>query len=123
MTTLRFDLPLPPQRGNARDAHWAGRYRSRKAYWKHLDMLVLVKRLPKPPPEPWPAAVANVHFRLWNPMDNDNLVSRLKDVNDWLVARGYVVADRADQIRFAMFPTQAIDRRNPGVELVLEEAA
>ena len=122
MTTLRFDLPLPPQRGNARDAHWAGRYRSRKAYWKHLDMLVLVKRLPRPPAEPWPAAIMTLHFRVWNTHDTDNLVSRVKDCADWLVSRGYVAGDRPEQLRYRAMPTQAIDRRNPGLELTLEAA-
>ena len=122
MTTLRFDLPLPPNKANER-GHWAVRYKRRNTYWKHLDMLVTIKRNPPPPTTPWTAADATVRFRLFNTMDRDNLTGRCKEIFDWLVSRGYVVGDRPEQMRFKIEPTQAIDRRNPGVELVLEEAA
>jgi Holliday junction resolvase RusA-like endonuclease len=118
--TLRFDLPLPKNLGNAR-LHWRAKHRAKKAYWAELDALVLTRRLPKPPSAPLPKATVTVHFRTYNRMDRDNLVFRFKWVGDWLTTRGYIVDD--DTLDWAGMPTQEINRTEQGVDVLLEEAA
>jgi hypothetical protein len=119
--TLRFDLPLPANLGNAR-LHWRAKHRAKKAYWAELDTLVLVKRLPKAPTAPLPKARIAVHFRTYNRMDRDNLVARFKWVGDWLTSRGYIVDDQDGVLEWAGMPTQEIDRTEQGIDITLEAA-
>jgi hypothetical protein len=113
---LVFELPLPPQKGNAR-GNWRASHFSRKAYWQQCDNTVTLRRNPRAPATPWEVATAVVEMRTFNPMDQDNAEARLKDALDWLQSRGYVVNDR--HLTYSL--TQRVDRKNRGLTLTLEE--
>lgn len=93
-TALRFELPLPQQRGNSRE-HWAAKYKLRKAYWEKCDNSVTLKQNPQAPRlGPWLKASAEIEMRTLQVMDQDNAEARLKDLLDWLQSRGYIVNDK-----------------------------
>lgn len=116
---MRLLLPVPPDIGNER-GHWAVRNRRRQNFFGDCDDRQLFRLLPPPPPQPFESVEITAHFRLWNEMDADNLRARLKHALDWLRTRGYIVDDRAKNVRLAAV-TQEIDRKDRGLELTLEE--
>ena len=119
---LRLVLPLPPNRANAR-GHWRKAHREKKAYWSEVDQLAMTRKIPRPPVEPWSRAELSAHLYVWNEFDEDNAVSLLKWIQDWLVSRGYVAGDRRKNLRLAGVPEQTIDRENPRVEIVVRPIA
>lgn len=121
--TITFDCWLPPDRGNAR-GHWRRRWGLQQAYWKGLNELVLVKRIPRPPASPIYRARVHLHMRLWNTMDQDNLVSRSKDFIDWLVKNRYLAGDTPRHLELEV--SQEISRKGRGMHVTItpiEEAA
>ena len=119
---LTLELPLPENLGNAR-MHWRVKLARKKAYWQTLNTLLAAKKLPKPPAEPITPALASVHFYVWNVMDRGNAMARLKWIEDWLTAHGYIADDSPEHLDYAGFPEQTIDRRNQRVEVTVERAA
>lgn len=99
---LVFAIPLPANRGNARFGHFYAQHRSKKKYWKLLDTLVIVRRLPKPPAHPFWHAAAVIVMRTYRTMDTDNGHARLKDVLDWLRTRGYVGDDGPGSLTYTL---------------------
>lgn len=91
--SLTFEFPLPTNSPNVK-AHWAKKRKARLAYWDLLDLLVTAKKNPKAPKRPWGKVEGAVQIRTWRKMDRDNANARLKDLNDWLQTRGYLVNDR-----------------------------
>lgn len=47
-------------------------------------------------------------------MDQGNLLSRMKWIEDWLVTRGYLVDDRARNLVWISVPEQAVTRKRKG---------
>ena len=118
---MKLQLPLPVNLGNARLHHMV-KYRKKKAYWEHLDILVVLKRLPPAPETPYASAALVFDWFVWNKLDPDNLGARKKWIMDWLVTRGYLTDDRESNVTLTDKP-QTIDRKCPRVEIDLEEAA
>ena len=119
MSVLVFEIPLPENSPN-RKSHWAVKRKTRLAYWDLLDALVMAKQLPKPPVKPWSKATATVEMRTWRKMDQDNANGRLKDLNDWLQTRGYLVNDRDFDYQLCV---KTAGRADLGITMVLREIA
>jgi hypothetical protein len=113
---MRFVLPLPPNRANAR-WHWRTE-RQKKVLWFTLAD-VLYKPSKEPPIEAGKARISATLYT-WNKMDVDNLFGRLKWPCDWLERRGWIAGDDPDSIEWAGIPQQFIDRKNQRVEITLE---
>ncbi len=108
-------LPLPPNMSNSR-RHWRVTLREKKAYWAKLDLLLAVKYLPRPTML-CPAEFLSTLF-VWQEMDDDGAMSRIKWIPDWLAANGYIEGDHRSQLRIRV-PEQVIDRKNQRVEVVI----
>lgn len=122
MYEIRMTVPLPPSLTNSgpgRSRHWRALEREKKAYWNSLDMRRFARLIPPAPPEPMAHAEIRAVLFMWNFMDDDNAMARLKWVVDWLRKRGYFLADDRKHLRYAGMPEQKIDRREPRVELTL----
>lgn len=108
-------LPLPPNMGNAR-RHWRVTLREKKAYLYTLDVLKMVGQLPKPTLI-CPAELLSTLY-VWNWMDDDGAMSRIKWPVDWLHANNYIEGDHRSQLRIRV-PEQVIDRKSQRVELIV----
>ena len=107
-------LPLPPNRANAR-GHWSKHHAERMDYMTRA-MVMHPKRLR----EPMPHARISATLYVWNKLDKDNLMARMKWPVDWLVSRGFIPDDSEKYLDWAM-PKQVIDRKNQRVEITLDE--
>lgn len=85
-----------------------------------LDNLQLIGAVPPPPKLPLPKARISATIYAWSLSDPDNATGRLKWVLDWLVSRGYI-ADDSPKVLDLEMPRQAIDRKDPRVEVFLQE--
>lgn len=116
--TLTLELPLPPQRGNARK-HWAVVHRERKAYFDACEVLLVLKRLPKP--QRFAKAKITASVRVGRIHDVDNLMARMKLVADFLTRAGYITDDSPAYLEWTGLPSQTVARKNPGVTIELTE--
>ena len=114
-----FTLPLPPNMGNMR-LHWRQRNRKKKDYWLRCDIAMRLKWPSRG--QPWERATISAHFYVWNLMDDDNAMSRVKFPVDWLVNQGYIVDDSRKVLTWTGLPEQTIDRKNQRLEITLEAA-
>ena len=119
MTTLTFQMPLPPNQGNRR-GHWRVGWQAKKDFYAACDARQNVSLLPAPPSEPWDAATLSAHFYVHNLSDPDNLHARLKFVQDWLVTRGYIVDDSPAHLTLVT-ATQEIDRKDKRLHVTLAQ--
>lgn len=98
---------------------WKGRkYYVEQQKYRDAALEMLPGRPPSAPWERW--ALRHVHFRLWNRRDPLELQAGLKWVADLLQDEGWVVDDTEDHLVYIAYPTQEIDRKNRGVDLVIE---
>lgn len=119
--TIHLTLPLPPNRGNAR-WHWRVELRKKQEYWHWLNLYRATERFPRGWGGPTPEVVrVRAKLYVWNRMDDDNAMARLKWVMDWLEAWDYIGDDGAG-VEWEGLPEQAIDRKNQRVEITLEAA-
>ena len=123
---VKLVLPMPPNRANAR-GHWTRRFRGQKAYRQRALLDIRVQHGPLPDHrDKATATLRGVRHRVtaklyvWNKMDDDNAVSRLKWPLDALVAAGLLVDDKRPYCELTGIPEQVIDRKHPRVELMLE---
>jgi hypothetical protein len=118
---VKLVLPLPLNLANSR-MHWRVKQREKRDYWEKLDLLFYAKQLP-PPPRKAPLK-ARIHATLYlhSPMDDGNAMNRMKWIEDWLKAWGYITDDSKKHLEWMGFPEQVIDRKNPRVEVELEAA-
>lgn len=119
-------LPLPPSltnSGRGRSRHWRSLKRERDAYWAELNLLLAARRIPGPPATPPAFAVLRATLYLWNPMDDDGAMARLKWPLDWLRGHGFIAGDSRRCVRWAGLPDQVIDRRNQRLEITIEPRA
>lgn len=115
---IRLELPLAPNLTNGR-GHWRVRERQRDAY----NLLCCGARVGvKRPPAPLPKARISATLYVWNPMDFDNLMARLKWTLDWLRADGWIADDSPRHLEWVGMPGQEIDRKRPRVVITLEAA-
>ena len=121
VTTLRFTLPLPPNRANAR-WHWREEARLR-AQWLTTARFAVSASGIKLLRKPMERATVRATFYLWSKQDQDNLVARLKWPLDALTQKhwGFIKDDSPDVLRFGWMPEQRIDRKNQRLELELTE--
>lgn len=123
---IHLVLPLPPRLTNSakgRSRHWRALENEKKAYWERLDLLRMLRKLPPPPAAPIEHAEATAVLYLWNPMDDDGAMARMKWPMDWLKRSGYIRDDRRKNLRWTGLPDQEIDRKNPRVELEIRRCA
>lgn len=118
-------LPMPPNLGNHR-MHWRTRLKQKKQYWRTLDLVasregmrVADYSIPRPPESPMTRVEVAVHMQVWNLMDDDNAMSRMKFVLDWLKNRGYIADDSRKHMRWKGMPTQDINRKSALIRLTL----
>lgn len=121
---MRFVIPLPPNRGNARGG-WRKHHRAKCDYWESLDTIQLLKKrdsfeVPPPPELQIGKATLTAMLYVWNFYDDDGAMALCKWPIDWLVTRGYLLNDSRKYLRWASVPDQQIDRQNPRLELTLE---
>ena len=121
MSAMVFVLPLPPNVANVASgrSHWRYKHEAQKKYRVACDMKVLARLAPKAPVKPFALATVSAHLATWNPMDDDNAMSRCKWALDWLVTRGYLLDDRKKNLTWAGIPTQEINRKSPSLTLTL----
>lgn len=124
---LRFVLPLPPALGNAR-MHWRVRQAEKKRYAVQLEVARHAARVglagavfqfPKKPRRPIECALISAHLVMWNPMDDDNAMSRMKFLLDWLVRESYLADDRRTNLRWTGLPTQEVTRAHHALRVEL----
>ena len=114
---LTITLPLPPNRGNARE-HWRVTSKRREAY--QMEAYVALKDQLDGKLEGWPGrATLTATLYVWGKMDPDNRVARLKWPIDNLVAYGLLVDDSDEYLTFTEIPTQVVDRKRQRIELTL----
>jgi hypothetical protein len=97
--------------------HWRAKHRERCNYRAECDMRLLAKMIP-PPGIPMSRVRIDATLYVWNPMDDDNALARVKWAADWLVYMDYIVDDRRKHCRFTI-PEQVIDRANQRLVLTL----
>jgi Holliday junction resolvase RusA-like endonuclease len=116
---IELTLPLPPNRANARE-HWRVTHRKKKDYYLWAE-----RALRNHDCQAWRTKEGRVALTatlyLWNKMDRDNLMARLKWPLDVLVSYGLLVDDSEEWLDLKM-PTQVVDRKNPRIEIQLKEA-
>jgi hypothetical protein len=118
---IRLTLPLPPNIANQRK-HWRAKQRQKTEYWEDLSIRYHMREIPRPPwPQPPARARIAVKLYVWNWMDQDNAMARLKWILDWLQAWDYIADDAPHALEWAGMPDQEIDRKDPRVEVTVEE--
>lgn len=103
---------------------YAKAWKGRKYYVKQQEYQDEARSMlpEKPDDAPWERwAITFAHFRLWNRRDPLELQAGLKWVADLLQDEGWVVDDTEDHLVHIAYPTQEIDRKNRGVDLVIEK--
>ena len=108
---MKFILPLPPNRANARWGHWRVEKRYRDTFY--LTSTALYPRLPKQTLE---RCDITCDLYVWSMMDTDNAYGLLKWVLDWLQAREYIASESPKCIG-TLTVRQHIDRKNQRLEL------
>lgn len=108
---LSVTLPMPPSLANAsgQSRHWRSIASAKKRYYRQLDELQLINRIPAPPATPIGKATVAIVMQLGARMDVDNAAARCKWPLDWLATRGYLENDRL--LEWAGMPVQDIKRR------------
>jgi hypothetical protein len=119
---IRLTLPLPPNVANQR-VHWRAKLKQKNSYWNVCSTLRHARKVPRPPAD-WPPLKARIAVRLfvWNTMDPDNAMARLKWVLDWLQAWDYIADDSPSALEWAGMPEQQIDRKDQRIEIELTAA-
>ncbi len=118
--SLTLTFPMPRNIGNGSHGHWRARHAQRVAYFRALDMLQLLGKIPAPPTSPHGRVRVDSIMHLANQMDVDNALRRHKWILDWLKTRGYIADDSPKHLEWVSFPEQRVKRDgNYRVELSL----
>lgn len=119
---MKIVLPLPPNMANGR-MHWRTKNRKRENYFTLCHVVTARDgRHPAKPDQPLTKATVTVRLYVHNPMDSDNRMARIKWCLDFLKYDDWIVDDSDKVLTWTGIPTQAIDRKNPRVEIELEAA-
>ncbi|KKK76071.1 hypothetical protein LCGC14_2867390 [marine sediment metagenome] len=116
---MKLTLPLPPNRANARE-HWRVTWKKKTEYYNRGRVALLGQPVWDAPLKTRFTLTATLY--VWNKMDRDNLMARLKFVLDLLVKSGILVDDNEKWLDLQM-PKQVIDRKNKRVEIELTPCA
>ena len=134
---LTFTLPLPanPNSSELRGRHHQVRHKKKREWQEHALVAMRLQGVAFPS-EPWPRARLDCHFFVRRLMDaDDNLPARRKWIQDLLACERYTVrvANRPQTVYSKGFvkddstrclergeTTQAIDWKDPRVEIVLD---
>jgi hypothetical protein len=111
---MNIVLPLPPNMANSR-RHWRVTLKEKKAYWQALDA---IRHTWPRPTKPHRASIS-AHLYVWNWMDDEGALARLKWAIDYLVAWDYLADDSRKHMTWEGMPGQTIDRKNPRVEITI----
>lgn len=112
---MKIVLPLPPNRANAR-WHWRTENKKKSDYyWR-----ALVHGICRSPVKPYARARITATLYVWNKMDEDNLMARLKWPLDWLVLNRFITDDGPKVLKWTGLPEQVVDRKNQRIEIELE---
>lgn len=105
---LAIMFPMPPNLPNMR-AHWGTKQKEHRS-WRARAIVLEPWLAGRRPPRPFPVRVAaQATLVLWQAMDADNAVARLKWCFDLLVERGWLVDDDPDHLE-VLPARQRIDR-------------
>lgn len=121
IATLELTLPMPELLTNSnhgRSRHWRAMHKEKLAYWERLDVLVMLRQIPRPPATPIASATLRSVMYLGGAMDDENAAARHKIAIDWLRERGYIAGDRRKHLRWESFPEQIV-KRDGNYRLVL----
>lgn len=113
---MKLVLPLPPNMANGR-MHWRAKNKKREQYEERAWYWCADARQ-RPPRTPLPTATLRATLYVHNIMDTDGAVARLKWPVDFLVKGGWLTDDNPKVLTWTI-PEQAIDRKNPRVEIEL----
>ena len=108
--TFRFEFPMPPNPNKNKATNARSGHHAKKAYYRQLDELQQIGRLPAPPKLPLMRVLVSAAVFIWNKMDDDNASHRMKWPQDWLKKRGYIVDDRRPFLQWIAPPEQTCDR-------------
>ena len=106
---MRFMCPLPPNAANSR-RNWRVAQRDKLDYWALCDLWQAARKIRAAPPEPVQTATISARLWVWNLMDDDNAMHRLKPLLDWLVGKGYLAGDSRKHLRWTGIPEQTLTR-------------
>lgn len=109
-----LDLPLPPNVANT-SWHWAVKRRAKKRY---EERAYYAAREQHRPALPTGKVRVSLHFRTWNPLDEDNLVARAKWPIDAL--KGAWLTDDSPAHMELGDVTQEVERSDRGVTVTIE---
>jgi hypothetical protein len=109
-------LPLPPNLANSR-LHWRAKHRKRQQYFQQAALALMAQPLTRYPVADLVKLDATLY--VWQFMDADNAVARLKWTIDALVQNGYLVNDDQSHLELGTV-RQRIDRKQQRVDLRLE---
>ena len=114
---MRINLPLPPNRANAR-WHWTTERRLKIEYYNKAELMVMLQKLK---PENLRAANISAKIYAWALSDYDNLYARLKWPLDFLVNMGFIHDDSPQVLKWVTPLEQEIDRKNQRIEFRITE--
>jgi Holliday junction resolvase RusA-like endonuclease len=117
---MKLTLPLPPNRGNARE-HWRVTQNRKKVYYQLAHVAIRNQTIGIQAMATGPRKVT-AKLYVWGIMDRDNAVARLKWPLDALVHAGLLMDDNPQWCKLEM-PTQEIDRTNRRIEFELCDVA
>lgn len=122
---MKLILPLPENRANRRGStHWARVKGDRDTYKQAACVAVWQQTTATQRGELGVGHVAvTATLYVWQYMDDDNAVARLKWPLDVLKRTGVLHDDKRPWCRLSGIPEQKIDRTNQRLELVLEKVA
>ena len=80
--------------------------------------MLIARKIPQPPPTPFPQVVVRPTLYLGAHMDDDNATARLKWCLDWLKARQFIVDDSRKHLHL-LTPHQAISKSKRYVRLAM----
>lgn len=121
---LELTLPEPPSL-NAMLGYAKAWGRGRKYYKEQQDYRALALEWMndqglEPPDIPWERwELVSAHFRLHNPRDPIDLLAGTKWGVDLLIDEEFIEDDSARHVTGICLPTQEVDRKNRGVDLVI----
>ena len=114
---LTLVLPMPPNRGNARENRYVTQKR-KKAYYAAAAVALHSQFAGKL--EGWPGrATMTATLYTYNKMDWDGRCARMKWPQDAMVRYGLLIDDSDEYLTVNEVPKGAIDRKSPRIVITL----
>ena len=108
----RVILPMPPLMNNSSFSRLRGKTQNKvkREYFALCSQLLNARLLPAPPSTPPEHVTISATLYVGGRMDLSNRYARLKWVEDWLVAAGYIADDDDEHLTHEPNPQQKVDR-------------